>query len=200
MSTTHRAGERRLGAPAPPRRASNFSRVGPRHCRAPSRISPVIRALHQQTTYARRQAQHERQFNMGFVCLRPTALESGALARRHHRGAESFFELFAYSSAPLPRAVAPSSSYTGATPTNPICSTSSSTRTTILTWGSCVYDPARRRAAPWRAGTTAARKASNFSRVCPSLCRAPPRPALVIRALRQQTPYARSQAQHKQQC
>ena len=65
------------------------------------------------------------------------------------------FELFACSFAPPPRAAAPSSSYTGATPANPVRATSSSTRTTILAWGLCVYDPPRRRAAPWQAGATA---------------------------------------------
>ena len=33
-------------------------------------------------------------FNMGFVCLRPTAPESGALAGRHHRGELRTFRVF----------------------------------------------------------------------------------------------------------
>jgi hypothetical protein len=43
--------------------------------------------------------------------------------------------------APLPRAVASIVGCMGATPTNPTLATSSSTRTTVLTWGLCVYDP-----------------------------------------------------------
>ena len=88
-----------------------------------------------------------------------------AAPRRAGTTAESF-ELLACSSAPPPRAVAPSSSYTRATPTNPLCATSSSTRTTILAWGLCVYDPPRRRAAPRRADITAESRHSHFSHLC----------------------------------
>ena len=43
-------------------------------------------------------------FNMGFVCLRPTAPESGALTGRHHRGELRTFCVFVCATAARRRA------------------------------------------------------------------------------------------------